>query len=215
MEINIADLHQVFNTNFVEEKNGNVTIQERQKKATLTEFSFTHPKFLNFDSNNIDKINRIFEKKSKNDTLFACGCDGIFLVLENETWYLFLVEIKSSAKKIPKALKQIQLTYSKFLNLLNFIESIDISQFHPVGIVVTPPKEDTAPKDKNKLMKKAMISKIGKQASQIFYLAKSTIKKEDSILKDVRIKEQFKFESLPVFHVNSELEQVNFTAYLN
>ncbi|MCT4602696.1 MAG: hypothetical protein N4A59_07340 [Marinifilum sp.] len=64
MEISIADLHQVFNTNFVEEKNGNVTIQERQKKATLTEFSFTHPKFLNFDSNNIDKINRIFEKRS-------------------------------------------------------------------------------------------------------------------------------------------------------
>ncbi|MCT4602695.1 MAG: hypothetical protein N4A59_07335 [Marinifilum sp.] len=126
-----------------------------------------------------------------------------------------MVEVKSSAKKIPKALKQIQLTYSKFLNLLNFIESIDISQFHPVGIVVTPPKEDTTPKDKNKLMKKAMVSKTGKQASQVLYLAKSTIKKEDSILKDISIKEQFKFEALPIFHVNSELGQVNFTAYLN
>lgn len=214
MEINIADLHQVFNSSFVKAETGSVTIRERQKQATVTNFSFTHPNFLNFDPDNIDKINPIFEKRNAK-ALFACGCDGIFLIFENEKWYLVLVELKSSANKIPKALKQIQLTYSKFLNLLDFADGIDINQIHPVGIVVCPPKEDATPQDKVKLMKKAMISKTGKQASQVFYLAKNTIKKESSFLKGIKIKEQFKFEALPVFHVNSELRQVNFTAYLN
>ena len=64
-------------------------------------------------------------------------------------------------------------------------------------------------------MKSAMMSKIGKQGSQLFYLAKKTISNEESILKQVKIKDKFKFESLPVFHVNSELGEQNFTAYLN
>lgn len=154
------------------------------------------------------------KKKAKTESSLAKGCDGILLLEHKDEWYLCLIELKSGFMKLAYATEQLEITYCKFLMLLEIVEGIDISKFKLIGFLISnlPDAEQ-----KSKILKKSKACKgycIEKLFERLLIFGKVTKKEENSILNNFPIKDKFKFNKMHIHYIKASTKSVNILDYL-
>lgn len=125
--------------NLCEWKDSVVSIEEKEKNATFTEFKWTGNRFLWLNPVIAKEMSSFFTKRKSQEILLK-DCDGVMMFEEKDQPFLFLSELKSSFStgEIAKAKTQILSSYLKFNMLLTLMQNWKNENVTAKGFIISP-----------------------------------------------------------------------------
>lgn len=213
----ISKLKTLFNPNFASEHAGSLTITEKEKEALVKTVRIKPGNFISLNNGLLDKMSPLFETGTNRFSLFK-GCDGIFMYNYNDEKYIFLLELKSkySEVNISKARSQIEASYVKLIMLLNSMEGFQVEDYKYRALIVSmEPETETLVN----MIKRIQIASgyCMEQFCINLYKAKEQglkIKRENSLLKQLPLKAEYKFNELPIYFIPFSDREIDITPYL-
>ena len=136
----IFDFQQVYNSDFIDEKDNSLTITESGVQAKITKTCFKYDKFYNISHKLLTKTDSIYsDKKLIRGHGYKKNCDGAFFIKQEEKWILCLCELKTSFKFNNFLLSKLQLevSYLKLISLFSVLKNFNPDDFESVFFIVS------------------------------------------------------------------------------
>lgn len=134
-------------------------------------------------------------------------CDGILLVKYRNKKYFVLVELKSkyTEENIAKAEKQLAASFVRVLSRLSCVEGFNTDEYVKCGIIVSyaPDTKNVRRINQKRELDKSSLSRFERQM-RTFFKDKACFELDNLFVRlgNLPLRQDLKFDKLPVFHVN-------------
>jgi len=220
----IDKINKVINSQFISQSNTELIITETESNATINRVTFRNSNFININPNIISYLNTIFseEKLCKGYSLcdeltFQQKCDGIFLINNENNWYICICELKSNLNQenFLKAKAQLEVSLLKILTIFDCFEPIE--NFRILSFIVSQlPQNNTEEKLKQIRNRNTDKKSPAQIAYQKLILNKACLIEDNTcLLNSFHIKDRYLLKNNSINFIEGNNCIIDILSYIN